>query len=337
MKKFLSMLLVLAIMFVMLVPSSFAASKPIEYLVTVDGEPVKFTDGKPYKDESGRIQVPISFIASALGAKVEWIQSKKTAVFTMPKDNKYGLEANSVAFTVGEDWYNLNGRHMAMDTTANLKSGRVFAPIRFVSESFGVQVNWDSATNTVGVLTTVPEPEETDQPNVHLVGGDGYGPILLRKDFDDFDLMSSLVPYANEVLQYFGKYAMNPENEAPEFKEFVNRVTVTPTAIYDLNNREASEYSFVYTRQNLEDAYYPEFVVEYGEALLKEASLGRSLTYDKIYDYLDVYYTHEVTFGTDTIYTTVQFSFIPSDLSDAYLALSTVSVDLSIEQEPIQW
>ena len=41
--------------------------------------------------------------------------------------------------------------HFEMDTTAVVKDGRTYAPLRYMVQSFGYDVGWDSAEKTVTV------------------------------------------------------------------------------------------------------------------------------------------------------------------------------------------
>jgi hypothetical protein len=41
--------------------------------------------------------------------------------------------------------------HFQMDTTAVVKDGRTYAPLRYMVQSFGYDVSWDKETKTVVV------------------------------------------------------------------------------------------------------------------------------------------------------------------------------------------
>jgi len=45
----------------------------------------------------------------------------------------------------------INGRSVLLDAPPLNRSGRVFIPVRFVSEAFKAEVVWDQATRTVTV------------------------------------------------------------------------------------------------------------------------------------------------------------------------------------------
>ncbi|MCL2121884.1 MAG: copper amine oxidase N-terminal domain-containing protein, partial [Clostridiales bacterium] len=43
--------------------------------VIVNGKDIRFPDAQPFIDSNGRTQVPMRFVAEAMGAEVEWTQS----------------------------------------------------------------------------------------------------------------------------------------------------------------------------------------------------------------------------------------------------------------------
>ena len=149
-----------------------------EINVTVDGKAVEFTDAKPYIDEKGRTMVPLRPVADAMGIDVEWDRRTKTAVFSETYSQGiegFGYDVNgkavygeivymSLSFKVNEPKVEMfanvekdNGEmtmitdHFQMDTTAVVKDGRTYAPLRYMVQSFGYDVGWDKATSTVTV------------------------------------------------------------------------------------------------------------------------------------------------------------------------------------------
>ena len=146
--------------------------------VTVDGVSVEFTDAKPYVDENGRTMVPLRPVANAMGIDVEWDRRTKTAVFSDTYDpgiEGFGYDINgkqvygrivymSLSFKVDDPKVEMfanvkkdNGEmtmivdQFQMDTTAVVKDGRTYAPVRYMVQSFGYNVGWDKETKTVTV------------------------------------------------------------------------------------------------------------------------------------------------------------------------------------------
>ena len=171
MKKWMALLLTGVMMFGC---AGTAFAKDIN--VMVGGKQVKFTDAKPYVDENGRTMVPLRPVADAIGIEVEWDRRTKTAVFSDTYDPGiegfgYDIEGKqvygrivymSLSFQVDEPEVKMFGKvkkdsgemtmiadHFQMDTTAVVKDGRTYAPLRYMVQSFGYDVGWDDGTKTV--------------------------------------------------------------------------------------------------------------------------------------------------------------------------------------------
>ena len=149
-----------------------------ETKVTVGAKQIQFTDAKPFVDENGRTMVPLRPVADAMGIDVEWDRRTKTAVFSDtydPRIEGFGYDINgkqvygrivymSLSFKVDEPKVEMfanvkkdNGEmtmivdQFQMDTTAVVKDGRTYAPVRYMVQSFGYDVGWDKETKTVTV------------------------------------------------------------------------------------------------------------------------------------------------------------------------------------------
>lgn len=114
--------------------------------VKVNGQAVSFPDAKPYIDENDRTMVPVRFVSQSLGASVDWDNSSQTVII-----NK---AADTITLKIGEKRAFKNGKEIKFDTKAVLKQDRTFVPLRFVSETLGASVDWDSKTSTVIISTS---------------------------------------------------------------------------------------------------------------------------------------------------------------------------------------
>ncbi|MBQ9090758.1 MAG: copper amine oxidase N-terminal domain-containing protein [Anaerotignum sp.] len=173
MRKFVAVLLT-GIMALTCFGTAFAA----ETKVTVDGVSVAFTDAKPFVDENGRTLVPLRPIANALGMEVAWDAQNQVAAFTeyysLGVYNEVGEYEGelivaeplslTVKFQIGSETLVGSGNvkmedgtevvveeSLEMDTAPVVKDGRTYAPLRYLAESFGYDVGWDSTTFTVAI------------------------------------------------------------------------------------------------------------------------------------------------------------------------------------------
>lgn len=159
MKKMIS-LISAALLTIGMSTTAFAA----DINVTVDGAPVAWTDAKPFIDENSRTLVPLRPIAKALGLEVAWNDDTNTASFT---DG-----TTTVDFIVDSPEYRayLNGYNIyaytEMDTKAVIKDSRIFAPARYLAESFRYDVGWEDATKSVTITKIASEEESPVLPEV---------------------------------------------------------------------------------------------------------------------------------------------------------------------------
>lgn len=95
--------------------------------------------------QNGRTLVPMRTIFEALGADIEWNGETKTIT---AKSNDV-----TIKMQIGNNTLTKNGVSTQMDVCPQLVDGRTMVPVRAVSDSFNVTVDWDSYTQTVSLFT----------------------------------------------------------------------------------------------------------------------------------------------------------------------------------------
>ena len=109
--------------------------------VILDGAPLAMD--VPPQIIGGRTMVPMRAIFEALDAEVRWDGAKQTATGTR--------DDTTVVLPIGSTSPTVNGSVVTIDAPGVVIDGRTLVPLRFVAESFGVDVNWDGATRTVTI------------------------------------------------------------------------------------------------------------------------------------------------------------------------------------------
>ncbi|MGE5390823.1 MAG: copper amine oxidase N-terminal domain-containing protein [Deltaproteobacteria bacterium] len=89
----------------------------------------------------GRTLVPLRAIFESLGAQVSWDNATRTVTAT-----KNGVV---IELPVGQTQATRNGQPVTLDVPATIVQGSTMVPARFVSESLGATVKWDSNTRSV--------------------------------------------------------------------------------------------------------------------------------------------------------------------------------------------
>lgn len=109
--------------------------------LTVNG--ANISSSTPPQIIDGRTMVPVRAIFEAVGAEVDFDASTKT--ITGEKDN------TTVVMQIGSKKLIINNDAYEMDTSPVIVDGSTLAPARYVAESFGFEVAWDSDTKTVSI------------------------------------------------------------------------------------------------------------------------------------------------------------------------------------------
>ncbi|KNY27470.1 stalk domain-containing protein [Pseudobacteroides cellulosolvens] len=110
-----------------------------------------FVDGKELSLDvapsiiSGRTLVPLRAIFESLGAEVKWNPKTKTVT---------GIKNDiTVELTISKKDVFINGRVTSIDVPALIINGRTLVPARFVAESLGTDVEWNSKDKVVDITT----------------------------------------------------------------------------------------------------------------------------------------------------------------------------------------
>ncbi|MBC7337338.1 MAG: copper amine oxidase N-terminal domain-containing protein, partial [Clostridia bacterium] len=94
-----------------------------------------------YVDASGRTMVPLRFVSESLGFTVTWEAKTRQATI-----RGAGRE---VCLQIGQSRAVVDGREKRLDTVPVIYRDRTMVPLRFVAETFGLEVDWEGSTRTV--------------------------------------------------------------------------------------------------------------------------------------------------------------------------------------------
>ncbi len=118
----------------------------------VDGKQVK-ADVAPYV-QGGRALVPVRAISSALKAEVNWKPETRTVEITRGE--------KSITLYLDKKEATVDGKTISLDTAPVLKNGRVFLPLRFISEQLNAEVKWQEEGKIV-IIDDIQASKESDQ------------------------------------------------------------------------------------------------------------------------------------------------------------------------------
>ena len=164
------------------------AGSETEVSIYLEGEKIIFPDAQPIHTGT-RVLVPVRGFFDRMGVTVDWIASKRMVII---KDDsrEIMLEADNRAVLN-------NGAVEYLDCSVVIRNNRAFIPIRYISESFGYDVEWDGKTKSVHVSKASQDPavasgSKSKAPTVdnlenlyHLLKYNGYMSDYLHYDYFD--------------------------------------------------------------------------------------------------------------------------------------------------------
>ncbi len=131
--------------------------EPNNIQVYIGGEKQSYE--QPPVNSNGNVLVPLRAIFESLGATVEWESSTQTVTATK--------EGRTVVLTIGSKIAYINGAAVTLSAEPQLVNGYTMVPVRFVSEAFGGEVEWNGEASSVVVFQnepSVPTSAESEQP-----------------------------------------------------------------------------------------------------------------------------------------------------------------------------
>ncbi|MFC9541054.1 copper amine oxidase N-terminal domain-containing protein [Lysinibacillus sp. NPDC056959] len=180
--------------------------------IQINGETLKVND--PVLNKSDYIFLPMRALYEAVGASVDW--KKETLTASAIRDGK------SVNLTVNSKTALVDGQKVPMVVAPFMYKDRTYMPLRFVSENFGGNVNWNPTTQTVDISLsdeTQGNPYFLHINNERIVMDD---PIIVKQSrsyipanyiYDNLeDSSGTLLPDKSFELQIAGMSFLFKEN-----------------------------------------------------------------------------------------------------------------------------
>lgn len=115
-----------------------------EIRATVDGNYVDFPNAQPTM-VNDRVLVPVRGVFEHMGATVDWDESTRKVTA------RHGSDV--IVMTLDQWSAMINDRQVQLEAPARMMEGSTMVPLRFLGESMGAAVNWNSASRTVEIMT----------------------------------------------------------------------------------------------------------------------------------------------------------------------------------------
>lgn len=91
--------------------------------------------------KEGRTMVPLVFVSQALGATVNWDNTKKEV--------SYKKGDTKVRMIVGQKEATINDKKVAVDVAVYLENGRTLVPLAFISNALSAKTQWYGDTKMI--------------------------------------------------------------------------------------------------------------------------------------------------------------------------------------------
>jgi len=97
--------------------------------------------------KNGTTYVPIRFISEALNTdKIVWNSNSKTVLIIKG--------STKISLIINKNYAYVNDAYTSLEANAIIVNGRTFVPLRFISNCFDADVNWNENTYTVSINTS---------------------------------------------------------------------------------------------------------------------------------------------------------------------------------------
>ena len=170
MKKILSVILCLSFAASLLIGATSVSAD--EITVELDGNPIEF-DVKP-EIINGRTMVPLRKIFEEIGALVKWDNDTQT-VSARKNKKTITLSIDSADLQIDKGDTDEEGNPIyetvTLEVPAQIVSGRTLVPARAISESFGLNVDWDEDNQKV-IISSNDEEDESWKENIGSINLD---------------------------------------------------------------------------------------------------------------------------------------------------------------------
>ncbi len=117
---------------------------PSTITVALDGRELDFNGVEP-QIINGCTMVPMRVIFEELGCIMNWNGETKTVTASRGVTN--------IQLTVNKKKAYVNGKETVLDAAPCVVNGSTLVPVRFVSETLGLEVKWDAPTRTVNLVS----------------------------------------------------------------------------------------------------------------------------------------------------------------------------------------
>jgi hypothetical protein len=156
-----------------------------------------------------RTYVPLRFVAEQLGCDVDFRDSDKKVTIINGE--------SKIELWIGKNIASVNGKLVPIDSTNTkvvplIQNGRTLVPIRFISESLGFYVDYNSSKKLVSISNT---------PIVSLDGAVGYFEKTVSYNGKSYSFKIAKIDPKVKGVKFVPSLSLNGFNEGVDYKTFL--------------------------------------------------------------------------------------------------------------------
>ena len=244
-----------------------------------------------------RTYVPLRFIAEQMGCTVNWSNSDKKITVVNGE--------SKIELWVGKSIALVNGKSIAIDSSNSkvvplIKSGRTLVPIRFISESLGFYVDYNSSKKLVSISNT---------PIVNLDSAVGY--LEKSVNFNSKSYSFKIVKIDPKVkgISFVPSLSVNGCNKGADYKTFLlpNTIVMVNGIPFDTTTFEVAGTIFGNSNGEIEAGTSEAFIIDpNGNCYYEEGRIevhADVIDRNGVKDTLTTYSINSDSYGGFTIYT----------------------------------
>jgi hypothetical protein len=150
---------------------------------------------------NNRTLLPVRTVIEGIGGSIDWNEEKQEVTLVYGQD--------TIRLTIGSDTAYLNNTVQMLDTAPTIINGRTMLPIRFISESFNFDVDWNGETQTVTITEESKPTVESAVENTISSFNETMLKVTFGNDGSSYNIALEDNATTQFLVKYLGSESMN--------------------------------------------------------------------------------------------------------------------------------
>jgi hypothetical protein len=191
--------------------------------VSLNGSIISFPNQKPVVVD-GRTLIPLRGVFDNMGYNIGWNGNTKTVTLTK--------NGSTIVINIGESFYYLNDKPVAIDVPAQIINGSTMLPLRAIADATGCEVLWDSDSKIATII---------DNSSISLTPKESVVITQSQQEADYIDSYTAIISQYNTTAIEFASLCQelnaNGFSDDSQTTKLVNLAQQLYTASLDAKNK----------------------------------------------------------------------------------------------------